>query len=121
MRSEVELRSPSDHPKDAEGAGELGVNSRIDAVTDMRELDGTCFAGQLSPMPYSSGGVSPDVAELQARRYRSMNAAEKLSCADALWELAWDATKAGVRMRRPDDDEAAVARAAHLIFDHAAD
>jgi hypothetical protein len=72
-------------------------------------------------MPYSSEGVSPDVAELQARRYRSMSAAEKLRCADALWELAWDATKAGVRMRRPADDEAAVTRVARLIFDRAAD
>lgn len=66
-------------------------------------------------------GVSPDVALLQVRRYREMNAAEKLACADSLWDLAWDATKAGVRMRRPDHDEAAVTRAARTLIGRAAD
>jgi len=72
-------------------------------------------------MHFPSEGVPPEVADRQARRYRAMSAAEKLSCADALWELAWDATKAGVRMRCPDDDEASITRAARLIFDRAPD
>ena len=72
-------------------------------------------------MRYSPEGVSPSVAELQMRRYRAMTAAEKLACADALWDLAWDATKAGVRMRRPDYDEAAIALAAREAFRRATD
>lgn len=89
--------------------------------TGVRELDGSAAGDQLSLVPYSPEGVSPDVAELQVRRYRAMTAAEKLRCADALWELAWDATKAGVRMRRPDFDEVAVTRAARVVFGRAAD
>jgi len=65
--------------------------------------------------------VSPEVAELQVRRYRAMSPTEKLALADALWDLAWDATKAGVRMRHPDYDEMAVTKAARLIFRNAAD
>lgn len=65
--------------------------------------------------------VSPVVSELQVRRYRAMSAAEKLARADALWDLAWEATKAGVRMRNPEYDEAAVTNAARVIFRSAAD
>lgn len=72
-------------------------------------------------MRLSPEDVAPDIAELQVRRYRHMTAAEKLACADALWELAWDATKAGVRMRRPDFDEAAVTHAARKAFGRASD
>ena len=65
--------------------------------------------------------VSPEVARRQAARFRAMTAAEKLACADALWELAWDAVKAGVRMRHPELDEIAVMREARAIFRSAAD
>lgn len=50
-----------------------------------------------------------------------MTAAEKLACADALWELAWDATVAGVRMRHPDADEESIARDARAILRRATD
>jgi hypothetical protein len=50
-----------------------------------------------------------------------MSAAEKLACADALWDLAWEATRAGVRMRHPELDEAAVTGAARAIFRSASD
>ena len=50
-----------------------------------------------------------------------MSADEKLACADALWALAWDATKAGLRMRFPDYDELTVTRAARMVFGRAAD
>ncbi len=66
-------------------------------------------------------GVKPEVAELQVRRYRAMSPDEKLAVADALWELAWDATKAGVRMRDPGLDESEVTRAARRIFYREAD
>lgn len=65
--------------------------------------------------------VSPVVSELQARRYRAMSAAEKLACADALWDLAWDAMKVGVRMRHPEYDESTVTSAARAIFRSATD
>lgn len=45
--------------------------------------------------------VADVVAEHQAQRYRAMSPAEKLAQADALFDLAWDAAKAGVRMRQP--------------------
>jgi hypothetical protein len=60
-----------------------------------------------------------DVAELQARGYREMSPSEKLACADALYDLAWAAATAGVRMRHPDLDESAVSAAAREIFRNA--
>lgn len=68
-----------------------------------------------------SPDVSDTVAELQAQRYRAMSPNEKLAKADALFDLAWDAIKAGVRMRHPDFDDAAVDRAARDLFRRAAD
>jgi hypothetical protein len=65
--------------------------------------------------------VSPDVAERQLARYRQMTATEKLACADALWDLAWDATRAGVRMRHPGLSATEVTRATRLAFDRASD
>lgn len=72
-------------------------------------------------MMYDLIDVSPEVADLQVRRYRAMSPTEKLALADALWDLAWDATKAGVRMRHPEFDEVAVTRAARAIFRSAPD
>lgn len=72
-------------------------------------------------MKYSPIDVLPEVAELQLRRYRAMSPDEKLACADALWDLAWEATLVGVRMRHPEFDESAVTRAARAIFRNAAD
>ena len=72
-------------------------------------------------MIFPPAGVSPDVAERQLDRYRSMTAAEKLACADALWDLAWDATLAGIRMRRPDSDENSVVQDARAILRRATD
>lgn len=65
--------------------------------------------------------VTPEVAQRQLDRYRQMTAAEKLACADSLWDLAWDATLVGVRMRNPGFDDYEVTRAARLLFDHASD
>lgn len=70
----------------------------------------------MQPLPPD---VSLDVAERQLARYRQMTATEKLECADALWELAWDATQAGVRMRHPELTATEVTRAARLAFDRA--
>ena len=71
-------------------------------------------------MPFSPPDISPELADLQTQRYREMSAAQKLAIADGLWDLAWDATKAGVRMRNPALDEAGVeARARELIADAA--
>jgi hypothetical protein len=50
-----------------------------------------------------------------------MTAAEKLACADALWDLVWDATKAGVRMRHPNIDDSALVRDARAIISRATD
>ena len=72
-------------------------------------------------MSLSVRNVSPEVAERQVRRYRSMLPTEKLLQADALWRVVWDATKAGVRMRHPTLGEPAVERAAREIMGHAAD
>ena len=72
-------------------------------------------------MTYAPGDVVTDVAQLQAHRYRAMSPSEKLSLADAIWDLAWDATKAGVRMRRPELDEAAVEMAARAVLRRATD
>jgi len=55
------------------------------------------------------------------RPYRSMSPAEKLACADALWDLAWDTMRAGMRMPHPEYDESAVTSAARAIFRSAAD
>ena len=65
--------------------------------------------------------VSPDIADRQVARYRQMTATEKLACADALWDLAWDATQAGVRMRHPGLNATEVTRAARLTFECASD
>lgn len=75
------------------------------------------FLTVILPLP----DVSDTVATLQARRYRAMSPAEKLAQADALFDLAWDAVKAGVRMRHPDFDDAAVHHAARALFRRAAD
>jgi hypothetical protein len=72
-------------------------------------------------MKLLSPHVSSDVAERQLTRYRQMTATEKLECADALWDLAWDATQAGVRMRHPGLTATEVTRAARLAFDRASD
>ena len=87
----------------------------------MSELAGTGSGAHLSGMQYLPHDARPEVAELQVRRYRQMDASDKLACADALWDLAWEATLAGVRMRRPDCDEAAAIRAARAVLDRAAD
>jgi hypothetical protein len=50
-----------------------------------------------------------------------MSPEQKLLRADALWDLAWELTRAGIRMRHPQYDEAAVTRAARTIFRSAAD
>ncbi|MDA1081927.1 MAG: hypothetical protein O2973_09675 [Gemmatimonadetes bacterium] len=65
--------------------------------------------------------VTADVAQRQVSRYRQMTATEKLVCADALWDLAWDATQLGVRMRNPEFNESEVAHATRLAFDNASD
>ena len=72
-------------------------------------------------MIFPPAGVSTDVAERQLGRYRSMTAAEKLACADALWDLVWDATKAGVRMRHPNIDDSGLVRDARAIISRATD
>lgn len=53
-------------------------------------------------------GVSRTVADLQARRYREMSPAEKLSLADGLGDVALSFAMAGIRLRRPDLDDGAV-------------
>ena len=65
--------------------------------------------------------VTADVAQRQLRRYREMTATEKLECADALWDLAWDATRVGIKMRNPEFDDSEVVRATRLAFDNASD
>lgn len=72
-------------------------------------------------MSLAARDVSPEVAELQAQRYRAMSAAEKLAQADALWRLARELTKAGVRMRNPRATEAEVESATRALFVRAAD
>ena len=71
-------------------------------------------------MAFFADGVSLDVATLQAQRYRQMTPDEKLACADALWDLAWDAVTTGVRLRQPDLDSAGVDQAARELFRRAA-
>lgn len=65
--------------------------------------------------------VTADVAQRQIFRYRQMTPTEKLACADALWDLAWSATLAGVKMRNPGLSDAEAARAAHRVLDDASD
>lgn len=70
---------------------------------------------------FSPSSVMPAVAARQTQRYREMSPDEKLALADSMWELAWDATQAGVRMRYPELDDAAVAVLARAILRDAAD
>lgn len=72
-------------------------------------------------MPFSPPDLSAALAERQSQRYREMSPAEKLAIADGLWDLAWDATKAGVRMRNPSLDNAAVEVEARALIATAAD
>ncbi len=72
-------------------------------------------------MSFAAHDVSPEVAERQARRYREMTPAEKLACADALWDLAWDAVTTGVRLRHPEADDTTVTQMARELFRRAAD
>jgi hypothetical protein len=65
--------------------------------------------------------VSQTVAALQAARYRAMSPSEKMACADALFALAWDAVRAGVRMRQPTLDAVSVDRAARVLLSRASD
>lgn len=67
---------------------------------------------------FAPPAVDPTVAERQVQRYRTMSPADKLALADGLWDLAWSAAKAGVRLRNPtasDEDVEAEARA--LLLD----
>ncbi len=72
-------------------------------------------------MYFNAPHVSPEVAQRQAERYRAMTPDEKLACADTIWDLAWDAVNAGVRLRQPELDDASVARVAREIFRRATD
>jgi hypothetical protein len=72
-------------------------------------------------MPFRLSDVSPEVAARQNLRYRQMTPTEKLACADAIWDLAWDAVTTGVRLRHPEMDDAAVTNAARELFRRAAD
>ncbi|MBA3889650.1 MAG: hypothetical protein H0X64_03890 [Gemmatimonadaceae bacterium] len=74
-----------------------------------------------TPSPFPPRDVRPEVAERQTLRYREMSPTSKLALADALWDLAWDATKAGVRQRQPHLDAAAVDAQARQILRNAAD
>jgi hypothetical protein len=67
-------------------------------------------------MNFPPAGVAPEAAQRQLDRYRAMTPGQKLACADALWDLAWDATVAGARMRRPDADPASIIRDAREIL-----
>ena len=71
-------------------------------------------------MTTSIPDVAADVAARQALRYRQMSPDEKLALADSIWELAWDAVKAGVRLRHPAYDEASVNAVARDLFRRAA-
>lgn len=54
-------------------------------------------------------------------RYREMSPGSKLALADSLWDLAWDATKAGIRLRQPHLDSASVDLLARQILRNATD
>ena len=75
----------------------------------------------LSHMAYGMRDVQQEVARKQIERYRGMSPAEKLALADSLWDVVWDATKAGVRMRQPTLTEPEVERAASSQLRHAHD
>ena len=70
---------------------------------------------------YLSTDVIPAVAARQTAHYRAMSPSEKLVLADGLWDLAWDATTVGVRMRHPALDDAAVAACARRLLRDASD
>ncbi len=72
-------------------------------------------------MFFAAPHVSPEVAQRQAERYRAMTPDQKLACADAVWDLAWEAVTAGVRLRQPELDEAGVTRVARELFRRASD
>jgi len=72
-------------------------------------------------MRFHPRDVSPSVAERQALRYREMSPSEKLALADGLWDLAWNATVAGVRARRPALDVVGVEDEARQILRNASD
>lgn len=72
-------------------------------------------------MSFAAPHVSFEVAERQAARYRAMTPDQKLACADAIWDLVWDAVTAGVRLRQPEPDEVGVTRVARELFRRASD
>lgn len=72
-------------------------------------------------MTYNSPDVSPDVAARQLLRYRQMSPDEKLALADGIWDLAWAAVTAGIRLRHPAYDESTVLATARAAFRRAAD
>lgn len=76
---------------------------------------------RFTAMNISVPDVTSDVTARQARRYRQMSPDEKLALADGIWDLAWDAVKAGVRHRHPALDEASVNATARDVFRRAAD
>lgn len=49
-----------------------------------------------------------------------MTPAEKLSCADAIYDLAWDAVKAGERLKHPELDDVTVTQLARARMRRAA-
>ncbi len=46
---------------------------------------------------------------------------EKLACAHAIWDLAWDAVTTRFRLRQPELDDATVARVARELLRRASD
>ena len=72
-------------------------------------------------MRFPPRDVMPAVAERQVQRYREMSPTEKLVLADGLWDLAWMAAKAGVRLRNPALDDAAVEAQARTLLRDASD
>lgn len=63
-------------------------------------------------MAYGMRDAQKEVARKQIERHRVMSPPEKLALADSLWDVVWDATKAGVRMRQPALTEPEVERTA---------
>ena len=72
-------------------------------------------------MPFSPPDVPSALTERQMQRYREMSPSEKLALADGIWDLAWDATKAGVRLRNPALDDAGVEAQARRLLRDASD
>ncbi len=72
-------------------------------------------------MQFAPRGVTPAVVDRQIKRYREMSPSEKLALADALWDLAFEATKAGVRMRDTALGQSAVEIEALRLLRNAAD